>query len=123
MVNTIWTPPGAVQLPPVLIGQGHKTLDGKWIFNRKIVFTNPRNNRTQDCCILDNEMSDDALASSVGIAYENFIRDTDDLPAKPVFSVKRRQEIGRAIREIREHKAKRLESSNGQIYYDVAKVG
>ena len=120
---TMWTPPGAAQLPPVLIGQGQKTLDGKWIFNRMFTFTNPRNNRTQEVCILDNELSDDALATLVGEAWENFLRDTDDLPAKPVFSVARRQEIGRAIRDVREQAEKRRESSNQKLYYDVAKVG
>ena len=120
---TMWTPPGAAQLPPVLIGQGQKTLDGKWIFNRMFTFTNPRNNRTQDVCILDNEMSDDMLATVIGEAWENFLRDTDHLPAKPVFSVARRQEIGRAIREVREHAVKRRESSNQKLYYDVVKVG
>ena len=120
---TMWTPPGAAQLPPVLIGQGQKTLDGKWIFNRMFTFTNPRNNRTQEVCILDNELSDDALATLVGEAWENFLMDTDDLPAKPVFTVARRQEIGRAIRDVREQAAKRRESSNQQIYYPVAKIG
>ena len=120
---TMWTPPGAAQLPPVLIGQGQKTLDGKWIFNRMFTFTNPRNNRTQDVCILDNEMSDDMLATVIGEAWENFLRDTDHLPAKPVFSVARRQEIGRAIREVRENAVKRRESSNQKLYYDVVKVG
>ena len=123
MVNLMWTPKGSAQLPPALIGDGVKTLDGKWIFNRMFTFTNPRNNRTQDVCILDNEMSDDMLASSIGIAWENFLRDTDDLPAKPVFTVARRQEIGRAIREVREHRQKRQESSNGRIYYETTKVG
>ena len=57
------------------------------------------------------------------IACENCLRDTDDLPAKPVVSVARRQEIGRASREVREQAEKRRESSNQQIFYPVAKVG
>ena len=123
MVNLMWAPPGAAQLDPVLIGEGVKTLEGKWIFNRMFTFTNPRNNRTQPVCVLDNEMSDDQLAAHLGIAWENFLRDTNDLPAKPVFSVARRQEIGRAIRDVREHRQKRNESSNQKIYYEPAKVG
>ena len=122
MTSTVWTPPGAAQLPPVLIGKGVKTLEGKWIFNRKITFTNPRNNRTQDVCILDNELSDDAVATMVGEAWESFLLETDHLPAKPVFTIPQRQEIGRAIRHVREQSAKRRESTNGKIYYPVAKV-
>jgi len=116
-VSEIWIPEGAYQDPPVLIGKGHKTLEGNWIFKRKIILRNPKNNRTQELCILDDELSGEALSQMVGEAYETFLRDTSDrAPQRPPTREERLQ-VGAALREIREHATKRKESSAGKIYF------
>ena len=117
MAGNLWIPEGAYQDAPVLIGNGHKTLEGKWIFSRKITLRNPTNNRTQELCILDDELSGEALEQMVGEAYDNFLRDTNDRPAKRPPTREQRLEVGEALRNIRANSVKRKESSNNRIYY------
>ena len=117
MCPDIWVPPASKSDPPILIGKGHKTLEGKWIFSRKITLRNPKNNRTQELCILDDELSDDALGQLIGEAYENFLRDTNDLTERKPPTREERLQVGSALRELRAHSVKRNESTNGKIYY------
>jgi hypothetical protein len=113
----LWVPPGTVAEQPKIIGN-QKTLDGQYVQGWKFTLTNPRNNRTQTVYIpADTATSDWELEQALGEAYENFIRDTDGLPAKVAFTPERRREIGRALRQVREARAKRAESTNGKIYY------
>jgi len=121
-VSEVWIPEGAYQDPPVLIGKGRKTLEGKWIFTRKITLRNPKNNRTQELCILDDELSGDALAQMVGEAYDNFLRDTSDLPTRRIPTREQRLEVGAALRNVRANAVKREESSNGKLYYKGSKL-
>lgn len=116
---TLYVPEGtqAREGEPVLLGEGVQTLDGKWISHRTWRLTNPRNGRTQMVYLLDNQMSDDQVAAAYGQAKENFIRDTEGLPALVVHTPERRKEIGAAIRELREWRARMRESTNGKIHY------
>jgi len=116
-MSELWIPEGAYQDPPVLIGKGHKTLEGKWIFQRKITLRNPTNNRTQELCILDDELSGEALEQMVGEAYENFLADTNHRSAQRPPTREQRLQVGGALREIRAHALKREESSAGKIYF------
>lgn len=105
---------------PVLLGgkeKAQRTLDGKWISHRTWKLTNPKNGRTQVICLLDDEMSDDEVATAYGEAKERFLEETNGLPRLVPHTPERRKAIGAAIREHREAKARMRESSNGRLFY------
>jgi len=105
---------------PVLLGgidNAKKDVQGRWISTRTWVLTNKKNGRKQTICLLDNQMSDDAIATAYGEAVENFYRDTNDLPRLATYTVEQRKEVGAAIRRYREFKAKMAESTNNKVFY------
>ena len=117
--SDIWVPEGSTQHAPEILGQFGRPEGSKWVQGWRFTFTNPKNNRTQLVVIpAAEDESTEAIEQMVGEAWENFIRDTDLLPPLAVHTVQRRKEIGRAIREVREYRAKRKASTNGQIYYE-----
>ena len=115
----LYVPEGTVpnEGEPVLLGEGSKTLGGSYISTRTWRFTNTTNGRTQLCCVLDDEMSDDAIEQAKGEAKENFLRDTNGLPRLITPTVERRKEIGRAIKDYREFKKLMAESTNSKVFY------
>ena len=102
---------------PVLLGKGTKTLEGTYVSTRTWRFTNQTNGRTQLCCVIDDEMSDDAIATAKGEAKDNFLRDTNGLPRLVPPSRQERLDVGAVLRDIRAKRKRRNESSSGKIYF------
>ena len=102
---------------PVLVGKGTRTLEGTFISTRTWRFTNRTNGRTQTCCVVDDEMSDDAIAQAKGEAKDNFLRDTNGLPRLVPPSRQQRLDVGGVLRDIRARRKRRAESSSGKINF------
>ena len=115
----LYVPDGAVKNEgePVLIGQGTRTTSGKYISSRTWRFTNRSNGRTQVCCLMDDEMSDDAIAQAKGEARDNFLRETNGLPKLVTPTSQQSRDVGSIIRQIRANALKRTESTNGKLFY------
>jgi len=115
----LYVPEGTIanEGEPALLGEGSKTREGSYISTRTWRFTNKTNGRTQLCCVVDDEMSDDAIEQAKGEAKDNFLRDTEGLPRLVPPSAEKRREVGAAIREVRSYRERRNESSAGKIYF------
>lgn len=105
---------------PVLLGgatKAQRTTEGRWISHRTWRLTNPTNGRTQVVCLLDNEMSDDEVATAYGEAKENFLKQTQGLPRLVPPTPEQRRDVGAVLRDIRERRQRRQESTSGRLLF------
>jgi len=126
MSNELWVPPGVDTLAPSI--GGRNVVTGGTIVIHTFKFHSEKYGKSREVKIpADDSMSQAQIEDMAASALETWIieleEDAQRTAGKHAPSLSERKDVGKAIREFREYAAKRRESSTGQLYYPVAKVG
>jgi hypothetical protein len=116
MVSTLWTPPGATGYSVSSAGNNADT--GGQVEAHIFRVKDPVTGRQNKFCILaDGTTSQAHLEDMASQAVDNWLTEVRAENRKPAPTPEQRKEIGRILNDIRTHRLKRKESSNGRIYY------
>lgn len=116
MVSELWTPQEVVDHTVSPVGFNAETGDSieKHVFQVSDSVTGKKH---KFCILADNETSQAHLEDMVANAIDRWLSEVRQKDHKPAPTIEQRKEIGKILDEIRIHRLKRKESSNGQIYY------
>ena len=119
MQRELWTPQGAVQLGAAPLGYNKETGD---VITRHTILVKATDafgkiHQERIVVIADKATSDAHVEDMMGQSVENFRNKVREKYSKPAPTVQQKKEIGQIIKQIREHRAKRKESTTGKIYF------
>ena len=119
MQRELWTPQGAVQLGAAPLGYNKETGD---VITRHTILVKATDafgkiHQERIVVIADKDTSDAHVEDMMGQSVENFRNKVREKYSKPAPTVQQKKEIGQIIKQIREHRAKRKESTTGKIYF------
>jgi hypothetical protein len=116
MVSELWTPPGATGYSASSAGSNTET--GEQIEAHIFRVKDPVTGRQNKFCILaDGTTSQAHLEDMAAASVDNWLTEVRAENRKPAPTPEQRKEIGRILNDIRTHRMKRKQSSNGRIYY------
>ena len=116
MISELWTPPGVTDHSVSSVGYNAET--GGGIQQHVFQVHDPVTDKRHKFCVLaDGDTSQEHLEDMVANAIDRWLSEVRQKDHKPAPTIEQRKEIGKILDEIRIHRLKRKESSNGQIYY------
>jgi hypothetical protein len=116
MVSELWTPQEVVDHTVSSVGSNAETGDS--VEQHIFWVSDPVTGKKHKFCILTDDETSQAHLEDMGAnAIDRWLSEVRQKDHKPAPTIEQRKEIGKILDEIRIHRLKRKESSNGQIYY------
>ena len=114
MTTELWTPQGVTDYSVAPMG---RTESGE-VTSHTFQVEDPITGRRHKFCVLTDETTSQAhLEDMVSSAVDRWLTEVRAKDHKPAPTPGQRKEIGKILNNIREHRIKRAESSNGNLYY------
>ena len=113
MITDIWTPAGATYEGVTPVGVARYTYD----FMMKTYDSSGRPHYEKLHVVANEDISKDYLSELLGNAFETFKQKVIDKHNKRPPTPEEKKEIGKILKEIKEHSKIRMESSNRKIYF------
>jgi len=116
MTAELWTPAGVTDYSVAPAGRNAET--GGYVQQHIFQVNDSVTDKRHKFCVITDEGTSQAhLEDMVASAVDTWLTEVRQKDHKPAPTPEQRKEIGRILKDIRESRLRRKESSNGHIYY------